>query len=131
MVRIKTAVLVLCAVAEFLMLVKAAGGHDLHHRAQSVSYSNWVNKNNQGCCNDQDCHPLPEHRERTVNGQTEVLIEGVGSAAGQSAWCPVLAHKYLKTGNAPDWQTSHVCVWAMAGGDPCSQFICYQPKPGF
>jgi hypothetical protein len=34
-----------------------------------VNYTNWANKNNQGCCNNQDCKPIPAGYERTNNGR--------------------------------------------------------------
>lgn len=88
-------------------------------------YSDWVNRKGQECCTDQqDCRALSNEDERTVAGKLEVRVEG--------AWCPVLPHHYLKTGNAPNWQTSHICVVRkLDDGFQCERFICYQSKPGF
>lgn len=100
--------------------------HSLHH----ASYQSWVNRNGHGCCNDTDCREISDHEERERDGALEVLIEGVGVAKGQAAWCPVLSHHYLKTGNVPNASVSHACVSAFYGATtPCTQFICYQPKP--
>lgn len=96
--------------------------HDLGH----PSYQNWINGNNQGCCNDRDCGELADENERAVGGKIEVRIEG--------EWCPVLSWHYLKRGNAPNWQKAHVCVAHPHDGDargPCERLLCYQPKPGF
>ena len=49
MVRIKTAALMLCVIAAFLCLIKAAGGHDA---PRGWSYD-------QECCSDRDCAPIP------------------------------------------------------------------------
>jgi hypothetical protein len=102
-----------------------------NHAAGHAWYQNWVNKKGQGCCNSAHCGTLPGDRIRTRAGELEVFIEGVGQAQGQSAWCPVLPHHYLSAGNAPSWETAHVCVYAGYGGTtPCEQFICFQPQPG-
>lgn len=93
-----------------------------------VNYSNWVNKNGHGCCNNEDCLPIPEGFERTREGVLEVFVEGRGVAKGKSEWCPVMAHHYLSKGNAPNGSVSHYCVWHHAGNTPCLQFICYQPQ---
>ncbi len=102
--------------------VLAQHNHHQHH----AFYQNWVNKQNRGCCNDQDCGELRAENERiTLAGTVEVRIEG--------EWCPVLSGHYLKKGNAPDWSTSHVCVQkqSVIGGVPvCQRLLCYQPKPG-
>lgn len=120
---VKTTVLVILAVCAFLVLMKAAGGQENHHR-HHANYQNWVNKANEGCCNNQDCGELDEKNERTTNGFLEVFIEG--------QWCPVLAKHYLKNGNVPNASTSHVCVWSEAmrpGLSPCERLLCYQPRP--
>jgi hypothetical protein len=91
----------------------------------SELYQNWINQADKGCCNNQDCGELAGDNERTVAGRIEVRIEGT--------WCPVLAHHYLKKGNAPDWSTSHVCVRKNYEGldtPTCERLLCYQPKPG-
>jgi hypothetical protein len=109
-----------------------ARGHELHASRGSVNYSNWINKENKGCCNNQDCHPVAEQDERTQGGTLEVFVRGVGVAHGKSAWCPVMGHHYLSRGNAPNWEVSHACVSGHYGAEtPCEQLICYQPKPGF
>jgi hypothetical protein len=93
-----------------------------------VNYTNWANKNNQGCCNNQDCKPIPAGYERTNNGRLEVFVPGEGKAKGQAGWCPVMAHHYLSRGNAPDGSVSHYCIWHVLGDTPCSQLLCYQPQ---
>lgn len=91
-------------------------------------YTNWANKNHLGCCNNMDCAPIAEGEER-INGRIEVFVRGVGAAKGQAAWCPVLSHHYLSTGNAPNGSASHYCITDYYGGTtPCAQFVCYQPQ---
>lgn len=99
--------------------------HDGHARFHST-YRDWINGQDRGCCNDQDCAPLAAEDERERPAGIEVRIEG--------RWCPVKPFHYLKRGNAPDWSTSHVCVqkqqsW-MTPKNPCDRLLCYQPKPG-
>ena len=123
-----------CAAAIALALVCMAGlaqAHELRQGTQHVDYRSWVNLEGKGCCDNSDCRPISYDDERTVNGKLEVFVRGEGVAKGQSAWCPVLQSHYLKTGNAANWQSSHACVWSGAGSTPCTQFICYQPKPLF
>jgi hypothetical protein len=98
----------------------AQHNHELHHNV----YQNWVNKQGKGCCNNHDCGELAESNERSNGSSVEVRIEG--------QWCPVQRHMYLKSGNAPDWSTSHVCVLngRHHAGGPCERLLCYQPKPG-
>ena len=101
--------------------VKAQHNHSQHH----VSYQSWVNKDGKGCCNDRDCGELADQDERENSDGTEVRIDG--------EWCLVLSHHYLKSGNAPNWQTSHVCVTQRLADEPrgpCQRLLCYQPKPG-
>lgn len=106
-------------------------GHPPEHaQLHQEHYVNWVNGKDEGCCNNAHCGPLDAKNERTVGGQLEVFVRGRGIATGTSAWCPVLRHHYLSKGNAPNWGTSHSCVYESAGETPCTQFICYQPKPG-
>lgn len=93
-----------------------------------VNYSNWANKNNQGCCNNQDCRPIPTGYERTNNGSLEVFVLGEGKAKGQAEWCPVKPHHYLSRGNAPDGSVSPYCIWQVIGDTPCNQLLCYQPQ---
>jgi hypothetical protein len=99
---------------------QAQHNHHQHH----AFYQNWVNKQDKGCCNNQDCGELRDDDERTVGDRVEVRIAG--------EWCPVQAHHYLKRGNAPDWSISHVCVqkYGAAGMPACQRLLCYQPKPG-
>lgn len=97
-----------------------------HHAQHHNVYQSWINKAGKGCCNNQDCGELAAENERENAGQLEVRIEG--------QWCPVEALHYLKSGNAPNWQTSHVCVARAYDGNtltPCERLLCYQPKPGF
>lgn len=99
----------------------------INHHLDHGNYKNWVNQAGRECCNNQDCGKLPEVNERTgIDGRIEVRI-------GET-WCPILKHHYLKSGNAPDWSTSHVCVlkavpWQIIS--PCDRLLCYQPKPSF
>jgi len=100
----------------------AQHNHDQHH----AFYQNWTNKNGIGCCNDFDCGELADQDERTTAaGGIEVRVEGV--------WCPVQAFHYLKSGNAPNWSTAHVCVRKVVvpgAVKVCERLLCYQPKPG-
>jgi hypothetical protein len=96
-----------------------------HHERHHAYYQNWVNKQDKGCCNNQDCGELSENNERATADGVEVKIDGV--------WCPVKSWHYLKQGNAPDWSTSHVCVRKNYTGlntAACDRLLCYQPKPG-
>jgi hypothetical protein len=94
----------------------------------TVNYTDWVNRDGRGCCNNQDCRPIPPGYERTSNGQLEVYVIGEGPAQGQAEWCPVTSQHYLSSGNAPDGSQSHYCIWQRAGTTPCSQLLCYQPQ---
>jgi hypothetical protein len=94
----------------------------------TVNYTNWVNKDGRGCCNNHDCRPIPPGYERTNNGRLEVYVVGEGTAKGQAEWCPVKPQHYLSRGNAPDGSRSHYCVWYQAGSTPCTQLLCYQPQ---
>ena len=96
-----------------------------HHQMHHAYYQNWVNKQDKGCCNNQDCGELRAENERVTGGGIEVRIDG--------EWCPVQSWHYLKQGNAPDWSTSHVCVLkysTTANASACQRLLCYQPKPG-
>jgi hypothetical protein len=113
--------LFVAAVLAFIASTASAQhNHELHHNI----YQNWVNKLGKGCCNNQDCGELAASDERTNGSSVEVRIEG--------QWCSVQHHMYLKSGNAPDWSTSHACVLNRRhhAGGPCDRLICYQPKPG-
>jgi|GEM_PF-2298605 len=115
----------------FTSVVHAQNAHG-NHAQLHAHYQSWMNKLNNGCCNDKDCDTLSDSRERsTGNGDVEVLVYGVGAAEGKSAWCKVDWHHYLLSGNAPNWSTAHICVsdYYYKGSEPCPQFICYQPKP--
>jgi len=101
--------------------VKAQEHHQMHH----AYYQNWVNKQDKGCCNNQDCGELRAENERMNGDRVEVRIDG--------EWCPVQSWHYLKRGNAPDWSSSHVCVQkyaTTANAGACQRLLCYQPKPG-
>ena len=78
------AILVLCPLGAL-----AQDNHHLHH----AYYQNWVNKQDRGCCNNQDCGELRPENERITASGVEVRIDG--------EWCPVQPHHYLKRGNAP------------------------------
>jgi len=96
-----------------------------HHERHHAHYQNWVNQQDRGCCNDQDCGELREEDERNTRGSVEVRIEG--------EWCAVQSFHYLKRGNAPDWASSHVCVLkhnSALSKSACERLLCYQPKPG-
>lgn len=101
--------------------IEAQENHHRHH----TYYQNWVNKQDKGCCNNQDCGELREEDERNTREGVEVRVEG--------EWCPVQSWHYLKQGNAPDWTTSHVCVLKSSNTtnvSACQRLLCYQPKPG-
>ena len=101
--------------------VQAQEHHQMHH----AYYQNWVNKQDKGCCNNQDCGELREENERSTATGVEVRIDG--------QWCPVQEWHYLKRGNAPNWAMSHVCVTKNYSGlktSACDRLLCYQPKPG-
>lgn len=96
-----------------------------HHERFHAYYQNWVNKKDTGCCNNQDCGELREDNERATAEGVEVRIDGV--------WCPVKPWHYLKSGNAPDWSSAHVCVRKNYSGlnvSACDRLLCYQPRPG-
>lgn len=113
---------VLAALLLCLLCLPAAAedGHAMFH----AYYQNWLNADGQGCCNNQDCHPIADKDVREVP-TLEVRVGG--------EWCPVLPRHYLRTGNAPDWSTAHVCVLSNASyqyKSPCERLLCFQPKPG-
>lgn len=111
--------------ALFIFGIPAANAQH-NHTEGHTHYENWVNGSDRGCCNDQDCGTLANEDERTVAGKLEVRVEG--------EWCPVLSWMYLKKGNAPNWQTAHVCVLRDKTYNPlpvCARLICYQPRPLF
>jgi hypothetical protein len=105
------------------LTVAAAGQHN--HAQHHAHYKSWVNKDGKGCCNNDDCGSLKEADERSSGGTIEVRIDG--------QWCAVQSRHYLKTGNAPDWTTSHVCVdkYPKPGQSMCDRLLCYQPRPLF
>jgi hypothetical protein len=113
--------LLIAPLALWPLVVQAQHNHHQHH----AYYQNWVNKQDKGCCNNQDCGELREENERMTHGGIEVRVEG--------EWCPVQSWHYLKQGNAPNWTTSHVCVLKHSGAtnvSACERLLCYQPKPG-
>lgn len=104
----------------------AQHNHDLNHG----SYQNWVNKQDKGCCNNQDCGEVADEDVRENGPAYEVKIEG--------NWCEVKPWMYLKTGNAPNWSSAHVCVLQDRAGlygllprPACDRLLCFQPKPQF
>jgi hypothetical protein len=112
-------------VAVLLTLCPAWSHAQEHHGRHHPYYQNWVNKQDKGCCNDQDCGELREEDERNTSQGVEVRIDG--------QWCPVQSFHYLKRGNAPDWATSHVCVFKYPNAvnqSVCDRLLCYQPRPG-
>jgi hypothetical protein len=107
-----------------LVVIPLGANAQEHHERHHAYYQNWVNKQDRGCCNNQDCGELREENERTTSAGVEVRIDG--------EWCPVKPYHYLKTGNAPNWAISHVCVSKSYSGlklSPCDRLLCYQPKP--
>lgn len=118
-------------VAVLLASVVQALAHD--------GYRNWQNYAGKGCCNDHDCRPIEDADIRTTRDHVEVRRR---NRDGTFEWCPVKREHYLKTGNAPDWSTAHVCfeknfvngveVEPGAGldGSRCYLLRCFQPKPG-
>lgn len=109
----------------FYTLAAARAQHD--HAQHHAFYQNWENKDGKGCCNNQDCGTLAAENERERDGRIEVRVEG--------EWCRVEPRHYLRTGNAPDWSSAHVCVRRNFKGvvpqHPCARLLCYQPKPLF
>jgi hypothetical protein len=111
------------AILALLLAATSAFSHD--------TYTNWVNRAGKGCCNDHDCRPISDDSVKENGGIVEVELG--------KHWCPVLPHHYLKTGNAPDWSTAHVCIQALSlsaplqslSGSPCNRLLCFQPKPKF
>jgi hypothetical protein len=122
LLRTRSAARVILALAA--MTAPAQAQHD--HAAGHSFYQSWVNKVDRSCCNNEDCRTLREADERTTaTGGIEVRVLG--------QWCPIKPHHYLKSGNAPDWSTSHVCVLKAAPWQiipACDRLLCYQPKPG-
>lgn len=115
-----------------LLLVGKAYGHEQKLESGAVvNYTDWVNKNDRGCCDRQDCRPIKDD-DVQMSPVTKVRVEG--------EWCPVLPHHYLKKGNAPDWSSAHVCVQIDFGWEyqaenqhdsKCWRLLCFQPKPMF
>lgn len=97
-------------------------GHDLRHGVQHVDYKSWVNRDGKGCCNNQDCRPIADEDVQ----MSPVLKVKIGAE-----WCPVLPQHYLRQGNAPDWQSNHVCVELWSAKPACERLLCFQPKPLF
>jgi hypothetical protein len=114
---------ILVILVGLLAIGKALAQHN--HAQHHAHYKSWVNKDGKGCCNNDDCGSLKESDERSSGGIIEVRIDG--------QWCAVQSRHYLKTGNAPDWTTSHVCVdkHPKPGQSMCDRLLCYQPKPLF
>ena len=97
-----------------------------NHAAGHSEYTKWTNRNGAQCCNGSDCGSLKPEEEKQENGKLYVKVE--------NTWCEVKPHMYLKTGNAPDWSSSHVCVWPSAteySRPVCERLMCYQPRPLF
>jgi hypothetical protein len=118
------AILVFLLCSPVLVCSPAFAQHD-HERHHAV-YKDWVNGQDKGCCNNQDCGELDDDQVRQTS--TGIFVH-IGTQ-----WCPVRPWHYLKRGNAPDWSSAHACVLSTYPGDarsPCERFICFQPKPGF
>ena len=96
--------------------------HEIHGGHQRVNYTSWVNREGKNCCNSQDCRPAKDADVR-LSPRVQVRIAGV--------WCPVTPEHYLRAGNAPDWQSNHVCVSGNTSLAPCERLLCFQPKPLF
>lgn len=114
------------ALALVVLILREAQAHD--------GYKDWTNWGGQGCCNDHDCDRIEDIDIKTVRTHVEVRIKG--------EWCEVKPHHYLKTGNAPDWSSAHVCIQKShyllnrppthgKGGTVCHTLLCFQPKPQF
>ena len=105
------------SILALVLIVNPVSAHDF--------YSNWTNKEGRGCCNNQDCDKLADENERFKDNRLEVKIE--------NTWCEVQPKHYLKTGNAPNWDSAHICVLHNYNNSlsPCERFLCYQPKPKF
>lgn len=95
-------------------------------------YKDWTNRGGQGCCNDHDCDRVADEDVKDNKTHVEVRIKG--------EWCEVKPHHYLRTGNAPDWSSAHVCVQKSnhlynapqsLRGTVCHALLCFQPKPQF
>ena len=71
----------------------AQHNHQQHH----ALYQNWVNKQDKGCCNNQDCGELADDHERMTRDGIEVRIEGgvvsrPGLPLSQARQCAGLDH---------------------------------------
>jgi hypothetical protein len=113
------------SVLVFVAFSSISQAHDIYH--------DWVNKLNQGCCNNTDCYTLDPGRKKVVDKTIYVYIQGVGGdARGKGEWCPVLPHHYLSKGNAPNGSSAHVCVSGFyKGKTTCEQFICFQDETAY
>lgn len=105
-----------------LALHACAGAPALAHEAHGVNYSSWTNRAGEGCCNNQDCRAAADE---------EVQLSPVVKVKVGDDWCPVLEKHYLRTGNAPDWSSSHVCISNNPHRKGCDRLLCFQPKPLF
>jgi hypothetical protein len=95
-----------------------AQGHDV--------YRNWVNQQDTGCCNNQDCGEIDDQDVKDDGSTVEVRIEG--------EWCVIRPWMYTKKGNAPNGDVNHACVLHKDNFDsrsPCQRLICFQPKTGY
>lgn len=107
--------------------------HELHGpNGRHVDYRDWVSRDGKGCCNNQDCHPVSD---------TEVDRAATASPSGvavkiEGRWCPVGRGHFLKSGNAPQWDSAHVCVKLSAATleeamDPCKRLLCFQDQASY
>lgn len=119
-------ILRLIIVLYLITLAHSASAHD--------GYSNWTNRGGQGCCNNNDCDRIADEDVRELRDHVEVKI--------RDQWCEVKPHHYLRTGNAPDWSSAHVCIQKGnylynapprygQGASLCHTLLCFQPKPQF
>lgn len=121
--------LICCTAAVILsfaiaVAVGVASAHAQHNHAQGhEEYRNWVNQQDTGCCNNQDCGEIDDKDVKDDGRNVEVRIEG--------EWCTIHSWMYTKKGNAPNGDVNHACVLHNNTFDPkppCQRLICFQPK---
>ena len=124
-------VIALFAFGHFTARPALGQAHD-HGKFHEEYYRHWVSRGGVSCCDNRDCGTLASENERDNGDSVEVRIDGM--------WCPVLPKHYLRSGNAPNWASSHVCISPAVSGFapvpylmprlfPCDRLRCYQPKP--
>lgn len=121
----------LCGSLLAAALAMPAWAHEAHHQDDTrTNYSNWVNGEDKGCCNNQDCG-IAKDEDVSYVGKIQVRISG--------KWCPVESRHYLKKGGVSNANYNHVCVRVhyttddygndLPDIDPCERLLCFQPKP--